>query len=142
MQRRHFLTQTAAAAGTLTAASSANATLFGTPYQPSIVIAWNRAAGLAVQLAVMPVTIAARMYAMLVRQRLGIYLGQLSWAVRSIPPDRSLATTRTSWAPASQREHCAPPAPISRTVIPSRTPTRSSSSSVQPSGVTQCGLTP
>lgn len=69
MQRRSFITQTAAAAGTLTAAGSANATLlssvFSSAYQPSIVIAWNRAAGLAVQLAVMPVTIAARMYGML-----------------------------------------------------------------------------
>lgn len=62
MQRRLFLTQTATAAGTLVAAGNANA-FFG--YQPSIVIPWNRAAGLAVQLMVMPVTIAARMYAML-----------------------------------------------------------------------------
>lgn len=65
MQRRHFLTQTAAAAGALVSASSANATLFSGSYQPSIVVEWNRVAGLAVSLAVMPVTIAARAYAML-----------------------------------------------------------------------------
>lgn len=59
MQRRHFLTQTAAAAGTLVAAGSAHAAA-----QPSIVVEWNRVAALAVQLMVMPVTIAARMYAM------------------------------------------------------------------------------
>lgn len=69
MQRRHFLTQTAAAGGTLAAAGGANATLlssvFSSTYQPSIVVEWNRVAGLAVQLAVTPVTIAARIYAML-----------------------------------------------------------------------------
>ncbi len=62
MHRRLFLTQTAAAAGALTAMGSAQATF---AYQPSIVIEWNRVAQLAVQLVVMPVTIAARAYAML-----------------------------------------------------------------------------
>jgi hypothetical protein len=63
MHRRLFLTQTAAAAGTLTALGSAHATT--TPYTPSIVIEWNRVAQLSVQLMVTPVTIAARAYAML-----------------------------------------------------------------------------
>lgn len=65
MQRRHFLTQTGAAAGALAGANSASATFLSSVYQPSIVVEWNRVAGLAVQLAVMPVTIAARAYAML-----------------------------------------------------------------------------
>ena len=63
-------------------------------------------------------------------------------AVRSIPIDRSLATTRTSWCRASQREHWAAPAPISSTVIPSRTSSRSSSASVQPSGPQTKALSP
>ena len=45
-------------------------------------------------------------------------LASIRAAVRSIPIDRSLATTRTSWWRASQREHCAAPAPISSTVMP------------------------
>ena len=63
-------------------------------------------------------------------------------AVRSIPIDRSLATTRTSWWRASQREHCAAPDPISSTVMPSRTSSRSSSPSVQPSGPHTKSLSP
>lgn len=62
MQRRLFLSQTAAAAGALATAGRAGAT---DDYTPSIVVEWNRLAGQSVQLMVTPVTIAARAYAML-----------------------------------------------------------------------------
>ncbi len=53
-------------------------------------------------------------------------------AVRSIPRDRSVATTEAPWV-ASQREHCPAPAPISRTRRPATSPSRCSSDSRQPS---------
>jgi hypothetical protein len=60
MQRRHFLAQTAAVGAALAASSHAGAA----PGQPSIVMEWNRLAGQAVINTLMPVTIAARAYAM------------------------------------------------------------------------------
>ncbi len=60
MQRRSFLTQTAVTGAALAATGSAHATWNG----PSIVVKWNRVMLQAVQNTVMPVTIAARSFAM------------------------------------------------------------------------------
>ena len=62
MQRRIFLTQTAAAAAAVAAPGVAHATW--TKNQPSAVVQWNRLIGVCVSINLTPVTIAARIMAM------------------------------------------------------------------------------